>query len=381
MEMNDKINVAVTGYVGTGSSAIIDLLKEFDVCGEALGEDREYEHIPFYADHGLFDLGAILMNVNSSLRSDTAISSFIDRMNWLNNNNFGWFGSYKWLVGDKFEKAVKEFVEEISVPIDGLSYSHYKRVRFSIFKIFLQLAAKIVFKRPVVKWGRVYVFDKKQMYFSMPTREEFFAAAKKFVNAYFEMCAKPNKKIMIYDHLIWPQQIGLINDYFTDNFKTIIVMRDARDLYNLNKNYWYNPLIGSGSPVFPTNPNDFVDYWKRIRGIEAANENPNQVMYVQFEDLVYKYDETLESIMNFMGLTKEQHIHKKKYFNPERSIKNTQTYLVKKEWEMEAAIIQEKIPEYSYSFPYQIQTSVSEMFDLSSHIHKAEKSNTETTDN
>jgi hypothetical protein len=363
--MNKRLNVAVTGYVGTGSSAIVDLLKEFDVCGVAIGEDKEYEHIPFYADNGLFDLGAILMNVNSSLRSDTAISSFIERMEWLNNHNFGWFGSYKWIVGDMFEKAYKEFVEEISTPINGVSYSHYKRVKFSLFKVFLQLAAKIVFKRPVAKWGRVYVFDKKQMYFSMPTKEEFFSAARKFVNAYFDMCATPNKEIMIYDHLIWPQQKGLINDCFTDNFKTIIVMRDARDLYNLNKNYWYKPTIGSGSPVFPINPDDFVDYWTRVREMEGSDTDPGKVLYVQFEDLVYNYEPTLASIMKFLGLSEAQHVKKKKYFDPARSIKNTQTYTVKEEWAKEAQVIQKKIPQYTYEFPYSIQTSLSEMFDLS----------------
>lgn len=364
--MSEKLNVAVTGYVGTGSSAVIDLLKEFDVCGVALGEDRDYEHIPFYADNGLFDLGAILMNVNSSLRSDTAISSFIDRMDWLNNNNFGWFGSYKWLVADKFEQAVKEFVEEISMPIYGVSYSHYKRVKFSLIKVLLQFAAKIVYKRPVTKWGRVYVFDKKQMYFSMPSQEEFYKAAKKFVNAYFNMCAIPNKQIMIYDHLLWPQQIKLMNDYFTDNFKTIIVMRDARDLYNLNKNYWYKPPLGSGSPVFPTNPTDFVDYWRRVRGIEGTNFDPSKVMYVHFEDLIYNYEKTVEKIMSFLNLSASQHKHKKKYFDPSRSIKNTQTFLVEEEWKKEAGIIQEMIPQYTFDFPYTINTSISEMFDLKS---------------
>jgi hypothetical protein len=379
--MNKILNVAVTGYVGTGSSAVIDLLKEFDVCGIALGEDREYEHIPFYADNGLFDLGETLINVNSPLRSDTAISSFISRMDWLNNHNFGWFGSYKWLVGDKFEKAAKEFIEEISIPIEGVSYSHYKRVKFSLFKVLLQIAAKIVFKRPVTKWGRVFVFDKNQMYFSMPTQEEFSKAARKFVNAYFEMCANPKKQIMIYDHLIWPQQVHLINKYFGDNFKTIAVIRDARDLYNLNKNYWYKPPLGSGSPVFPTNTDDFVDYWKRVRKIEGANIDSQKVLFVHFEDLIYDYDQTVISIMKFLGLTASQHVHKKKYFDPERSIKNTQTFLIKEDWEKEANIIREQIPQYTYTFPYTIHTSISEMFDLPNSMQDSKEEANDSIEN
>ncbi len=363
--MENRINVAVTGYVGTGSSAVIDLLKEFRCCGIALGSDKDYEHIPFYVDKGLFDLGAILMNVNSSLRSDTAISSFIESMDWLNNNNFGWFGSYKWLLGDQFKKAYHNFVSEISHPINGKSYSHYKKVRFSLFKVLLQLAAKIIYNRPVTKWGRQYVLDGKQMYFSMPTPDEFYSAARKFVNAYFEMCAEPDKEIMVYDHLLWPQQSKLVNNYFDDKFKMIIVMRDARDLYNLNKNYWYVPPRGTGNPLFPTNTEMFIDYWRRVRGIESL-ENTEKVLYVQFEDLIYNYESTVIKIMGFLNLKKEDHINKKRYFDPSKSIKNTQTYLIKEEWRKEADIIFDSIPQYTYNFPYSINTSISEMFDTPS---------------
>ncbi|WP_180953741.1 sulfotransferase domain-containing protein [Bacillus sp. T33-2] len=338
-------------------------MKEFDVCGVPFGKNKEYEHIPFYADNGLFDLGAILMNVNTSMRSDTAISSFISSMEWLNNNDFGWFGSYKSLVGDDFIKAVHQFVEEISVRIEGTTYSHYKYVKFSWFKVLLQVAAKIVYRRPVTKWGRTYVYDKKQMYFSMPTEEEFFKAAKNFVNNYFDMCAEPGKQIMIYDHLLWPQQTKLIDNYFDDNFKAIIVMRDARDLYNLNKNYWYKPPLGNGNPIFPVTPEEFADYWKRVRGVETANDNPDKVMFIQFEDLIYNYDSTVLAVMNFLGLRPEQHVFKKKYFDPLRSIKNTQTFTIKDEWEKEAALVGKVIPEYTYQFPYATQTSISEMFD------------------
>lgn len=359
--MSDKLNVAVTGFVGTGSSAIIDLLREFDNCGIALGEDRAYEHIPFYADNGLFDLGAILMNVNSSLRSDTAISSFKDSMEWLNNNNFGWFGSYKWLVGDRFESIVNEFISSISYPISGNSYSHYKYVKFSIFKVALQLAARIVYKRPVVKWGRKYIYDKKQMYFSMPTESEFYSAAKKFVNNYFEICADKNKDIMIYDHLLWPQQTHLVDQYFDKKFKMIIVKRDVRDLFTLNKHFWFKPPEGNGNPLFPTNPEDFIDYWKRL-DVVYDNANHDKVLYVNFEDLVYKYDKTVAEIISFLGLSSTQHVNKKKFFDPEKSIKNTQTFTINKEWHNEIILLEKRLKENIYQFPYENNTSIKEMF-------------------
>lgn len=360
--MNNSINVAVTGYIGTGSSAVIDFLREFDVCAVALGKDKAYEHIPFYVDHGLFDLGAILMNVNSALRSDTAICSFLESMKRLNDNNFGWFGSYKWYVGERFEKAVNEFIEKISISFPGRSCNHYIKVKFSLFKVLLQIAAKIIYKRPVYKWGRVYVYDNKQMYFSMPTYEEYYSAARKFVNDYFDICAEPNKQVMVYDHLLWPQHTRLVDDYFGDNFRLIVVLRDPRDVYILDKHYWHKPPVGNGDPFFPTKVQDFVDYWKRIRGYEAKVSR-NKILYVQFEDLIYNYEQTAKQIMDFVGLKKEEHVAKRRYFNPDKSIKNTQTFTLEDEWLKEADFIQQKLPESTYDFPYEISTSFSEMFD------------------
>lgn len=359
--MNSIRNVAVTGYVGTGSSAVLDLLREFDNCGIAMGEDQAYEHVPFYADNGLFDLGNTLLNGNSPLRSDTAISSFIESMRWLNDNDFGWFGSYKKNYDDFFMNSTMDFVNSISTEATGVSYSHYKRTRFSLIKIILQLGAKLVYNRPIHKYGRVYVYDKKKMYFSMPTEEEFYAAAKLFTRKYFEMCAIPGKEIMVYDHLLWPQQAGLMKPYFEPNFKMIVVRRDARDLYNLNKNFWYKPPVGVGTPLFPTEPTAFIDYWKRVSPLESSKEN--NILYINFEDLVYKYDDTVNKIMCFLNLDEKNHVNKGKFFDPLRSIKNTQTFEIKEDWKMESNIIKNEIPEYTYQFPYKNDTKVSEMFD------------------
>ncbi|MBM7709068.1 sulfotransferase domain-containing protein [Enterococcus lemanii] len=361
MSKKKQLNVAVTGYVGTGSSAVIDLLKEFDNIGIATSSEGPYEHVPFYVDNGLFDLGNILMNNNHPLRSDTAISSFVESMEWLNNNDFGWFGSYKKKYGDSFMNNTMKFIESISTEITGTTYSHYKNVRFSVLKLFLQAGAKFFYKRPIYKWGREYVYDKKKMYFSMPNQKEFLAAAKQYTNNYFKMCSDEEKEIMVYDHLIWPQQAELINDYFDKNFKVIIVTRDARDLFNLNKNYWYAPPISNGSPLFPTDVQDFIDYWKRNLSKKIENEN---ILYVNFEDLVYNYDSTVDTIMGFLEINSNNHVNKRYYFKPEKSEKNTQTYYIDSKWYRESELILSSIPEYTYNFPYRNDTSKKEMFDV-----------------
>lgn len=359
--MDKKINVAITGYIGSGSSAVIDLLKEFDNCGIALNLENAYEHVPFYTNGGLFELGAVLLNVNSPFNSDAAINNFISCSNRLNKYNFGWFGSYKYLCGDKFEKITEEFINKIATTTNGRNCNHYVRVKFSIIKCFLQFIAKIIYNRKIYKLGRKYIFDKKKVYFSMPTQEEFYKAAKEYTTSYFEICHS-GKPITIYDHLIWPQHMHLIDKYFDDSFKTIIVERDVRDLYTLNKYYWYTPPVGNGNPLFPTNPQNFCEYWKRVTSIETVKNNDN-ILKISFEDLVYNYEDTVKKIMIFLGLSEEQHKYKKKYFNPDKSIKNTQSYSINPEWENEADIIYNSISNFCYNFPYKNNTTINEMFD------------------
>jgi len=360
--LNNRLNVAVTGFVGSGSSAVVDLLKEFDICECALERDTEYEHIPFYSQGGLFELGAILLNLSSPHNSDMAINRFIEGAHRLNDNDFGWFGSYKGYLSDKYIKAMNEFVDSISNKVEGKTFEHVIKTKFSLFKVLLQVGAIILYKRPVQKWGRVYVYDKKPVYYSMPTEDEFYAAARKLINDYFNMCASPNKQVMVYNHLIWPQHSKLIDNYFGDNFKTIIVVRDARDLFTLNKHYWYKPPVGNGSPLFPTDPNEFVEYWKRVNRYDKMTSN-KKILYVHFEDLIYNYEQTVSEIRNFVGLKEEQHVSKRKFFNPDKSIKNTQTFSVNEKWIQEALTIEEKMAEHVYRFPYEITTSLSEMFN------------------
>ena len=51
-------NIGIIGFYASGSSAVVDLLKEFDGVGIALdtdgnGNKRPYEHVPFVTSGGL----------------------------------------------------------------------------------------------------------------------------------------------------------------------------------------------------------------------------------------------------------------------------------------------------------------------------------------
>ena len=99
------MNIAVTGYFGSGSSAVLDLLCEFDSVTTGLPDNiKSFEHTTLYQPGGIFDLEDKLLLGNDIHRSDEAIRTFKTEMMRLNDNNFGWFGSFKEMFGDEFEK-------------------------------------------------------------------------------------------------------------------------------------------------------------------------------------------------------------------------------------------------------------------------------------
>lgn len=351
--------IAVTSYCGTGSSAVIDLLSEYSSC--TTNDLRRYEHILFYDINGIFDLEDKLLRGIDIHRSDEAIKSFKKSMMKLYKNNFGWFGSYEAMYGEKFKSLLDNFINELpQYTIKGKWYGQYAGVRFSFIKVILQLGAKILQNRDIHKWGRQYVIKgSDNMILSFPTEEEFFSAARKFVEGYLELVAGKEDKNIIFDHLLLPHNAFRLPNYFDDDFRLIIVDRDVRDMYALTSHVW--PAIHSEAP-FPKNCDDFIDFWGRMKKCERIIDD-SRIYRLQFEDLIYNYDETVKKIEEFIGLNPEDHVDKKKYFDPEKSIKNTQNFLIDPNWEKEGEKVAKALPEYIYEFPYKIETSMKETFD------------------
>ena len=74
-------------------------------------------------------------------------------------------------------------------------------------------------------------------------------------------------------------------------------------------------------------------------------------MYVKFEDMIYHYDEYVTKVVEFVGITEDHHIHKKKYFDPSISQKNTRLWKKYPEYDEEVKIIEHELSEFLY--PYQ----------------------------
>ena len=354
--------IAVTGYYGSGSSAVLDLLSEYRCNGTGLLEDKGgYEHNTLYFPGGLFDLEDKLLKNNDIHRSDEALATFKREMMKLNNYNFGWYGSFHELFGNKFELNLNHFLEELHPFHTNVRYyGQCEKVIFNPLKIPVQLAAKILVGRTIYKWGRQFVYNTKPgMTVAFPSDEEFYSAAKRFVKAYLEMYREPGKENVIFDRLLLCHNLHRIPNYFDEDFRIIRLQRDIRDVFILNKYLWKE--INAGS-MYPFDFGTFADYWRRVNACEQPSDD-YRILTINFEDLVYNYEETVKKIEKHCGLNAEDHTAIKKYFDPAKSMKNTQVYKLKSEWKHEIDRLENEFSDYIYSFPYEIETNIADMFD------------------
>ena len=112
---------------------------------------------------------------------------------------------------------------------------------------------------------------------------------------------------------------------------------------------------------YPTEVEAFCALYRQLRTSEKPASSA-KIHRFHFEDLIYHYDDTVRSILTILGLSESDHLRKKEAFKPEKSINNTQIFRSSPAYFEEAAIIEKRLPEYLYDFPYERQADLSSTF-------------------
>ena len=154
---------------------------------------------------------------------------------------------------------------------------------------------------------------------------------------------------IVLDQLLLPHNLFRVDNYFGDELRVFEVSRDPRDVFIQNKYVWRSR---NNAVVFPTDAEEFAQFYRRLRGSERPSGSA-KVLKLQFEDLIYNYDASMERIYAFLGVTKAQHSAPRTHFDPAKSIQNTQLFRANEQYAREAEIIAELLPEYIYAFPYE----------------------------
>lgn len=152
---------------------------------------------------------------------------------------------------------------------------------------------------------------------------------------------------IILDQLVLPHNLYRIENYFEDNCKVIVVDRDPRDVFLLNKYYWRK---ANATVPYSFDVEKFCSNYSKMRQAEKQVENRN-ILRIHFEDLIYNYDSSVFQILSFLDIPKTLHKDKLTKFVPEKSKKNTQIFNRNMEYSDEAHYIESKLPQYLYNFP------------------------------
>ena len=349
----DRI-IVPTGYMGSGSSAITDLVSEFVDCQN---EHKSYEFVLMHCPNGVFDLEDKLLKGNNALRSDEAIRSFEKQMEKLYNKRFWWVGDYQNIIGENFKNITSKYISKIEeFNFSGFWYTHEEVDIKMFFKLLIRKPLKLLTMNKV-KFKKVLRYN-DGMRISFIKDRDFYKYSHDYVYEIIEELSK-GKKNIILDQFVLPFNLHRIDNYFDDKLKVIVVERDPRDIFILNKYIW--PQRNFTVPM-PTDANEFCEFYQKMRESEICTTS-NKVLRIKFEDLIYNYDNELDRVMKFLGFTSNDHINKKKRFNPEISIKNTQLFR-KEEYKEEIKIIENKLKNYLYNFSIEIVNDVEDTVEF-----------------
>ena len=324
--------IGVCGYGYSGSGAVIDLLKEY----EGLSVLDSNEFCISYDPDGIEDLFYHLVTSNRFMDSDIAVCRFINYINYSFRPRARW--------GKGVSASVKKITNELISDVCDVCWNgtwgrdvKYPSFLGSILKWHVAFPVSKCFKRLFKKYLYPYrtIFLAKKNF-------DFRARLKQYMSDVLNAIGYSDN-----DCLVVNQPFSVSNPEksfpFFNNPKAIIVDRDPRDIYFLCKyelkvNCTWMPL---------DSVEQFVKYFKNVREHRRFSEN---VLYVRFEDLVYRYNETVKKIESFLGISSINHVNPKSVFKPEISKYNTQLFKKYASCKKEIAIIEKELKDFLFDY-------------------------------
>lgn len=343
-----KILVSAQGFGWSGSGALIDLLREFNICSvngavecysggfndDTLKQTANVE-INYYRELKLWELE------NCFYGGDELLNNWsIKRLIKVSKN----FLSYKDLFDLDFISYFNRFIMSISD----------LNINFNSINLPLPLMQNgykennILKEDEKLKWGDVFYRLKRI------SKEEFLTRSIDFNNLILKHLN--SKEILVLDQFLGCENgydLDLHSKYLGEDIKQICVYRDPRDQF-------YTLLHFSGLDYIDDyflqsrkidkvcrSVEDFKDFLLNVANIEKYKEyHPNRLM-IRFEDLINDYENSITKVCDFLGIDKSHHINKGKYFIPEVSRKNIGIY---KNYHDQRVMdkIKEELEEYCY---------------------------------
>lgn len=322
--------ITCVGYHATGSGAVDDFLREFDNIESAkYGVEFRILQDP----DGISDLEYNLVDNPHRLNSGFAIKRFIKLCK---SEKRG----YERIFGKEWMPWVNEYVNDLTC----FNYKGNWRADIRIqsdFKKFIYKIRRVINLLIPIKYRKTKYynyFPNEITYFSNLEKKEFELKTRNNFEKLCDFLNKENKEYVVLDQAVSPQNIERYSNYIKD-LKIIVVDRDPRDVY-------INDILKNNDCVLPYDILKFCEVYKFSR--KNVNKNLNNALFINFEDMIYKYDETTKKIMDFLGLKEENHKYPMKFFDPQKSKNNTRLWNKSEEYLNSSKIIEKELKDYLY---------------------------------
>lgn len=296
--------INVSGYMGSGRSAVTDILREFQGYSVPSSDD-EFELLS-HRD-GLNSLYSIFES-KSNVSFSEAINEFIRLTDYLGNDLTGFKKYYQWGINynnryNDFHSNTKDFIKSICLASWVSNHPNGQIKQGYIDSFISKLRSKITNTAP---WP--------ENTFYLMNNDGF---EDKFIN-YLEAILKPKNesKVIInngFEVNSCHKYLKLFNDPYSIN-----VERDIRDIYlsmRMAKKSRYSEHYIKICGAFDVKL--FALYQKNLHHNNDIQEE--RILNVKFEDLISDYELSIDRILGFLNENISIHVNKMKCFDPRKS--------------------------------------------------------------
>jgi hypothetical protein len=325
--------IGVCGYTATGSSTVSDLLQEFE-------ETQVLDSIEFsiaYFPDGLEDLYYQTHRFSKYTASIVAAERFM----WL-------IKKHRPLRRATKGKAVI-YTQKL---LNSITWVHW--LGYSGTDLHFSGILKRGFKKALTLLShRLHLLLPPKIYQNLLCREmrlaefpkDFDTASKDFIGDILDAMGRNLQKITVLDQPF--EGCDPVKSFkFFDNPKAIVVDRDPRDHYLFAKKFLRER--GAGYQIPCDNVDDYMKYYRLIRQSPNGLREREDVLFLNFEQLVYDYENTVKKIADFCGV--KEHTRKGECFKPTHSRSNTQLFKKYTGFEEDIAKIERELSEYLFHF-------------------------------
>ena len=335
--------IGTSSFAASGGSALTNILEEFSAFSVLKG-GPQFE-CKFFTEN-IFALETALKIGNSI---DRAAKAFLYNARQVSKDI-----DYKNNFGPDFFNYTIEYVNSVTENYLGAVHKDYDYAFLDASEHAILSKAQKLYNYKYGKrsyeayepyhWEPSYAPFGKVYYGNFSN--DFYDKTQKYIEKVFSSLYVENKRYILVDALYTatfttPSELK----YYKDS-KAIIANRDPRDLYVINKEIygeWYMPTW---------NVEAWIRYYKnRRQSIKPQKENnKDNILHLQFEELIYNYEASLTKIKNFLYLDNSEHTKKGQIFIPEKSKTNTQLFRKYPQYLKDIAKIEKELPEFCYPY-------------------------------